>query len=83
MFEVSTLWNAFSIFIGAGEIVNFQFDFKKSERYWNFILGNRNIFNNLNLKLAILIPAISSRILAQLALAHLIIAIITIAVALV
>ena len=83
MFEVATLWSAFSLYIGAGEIVDSEFDVKKSERYWNLILANRNIFNTLNLKLAGLIPDVSSRILSQLALAHLILAIITIAVALV
>jgi hypothetical protein len=82
-FNVRTLWNAYSLFIGAGEVVASEFDVVAAQREWNFILANRNILNSFSLELVNLIPGISTAILANLAVAHLILLIICIAIALV
>lgn len=82
-FQVRTLWNAYSLFIEAGEIVAAEFNVEKAQREWNFIVANRYTLNNFNIALVDVIPGISSSLLANLALAHLILLIICIAVAVV
>lgn len=82
-FEVTTLWNVYSLFIASGEVADAQFNITKVDREWNFILTNRYELNSFNLNLAKAIPVISSRILGNLALAHLILFLIFIAAAMV
>jgi hypothetical protein len=82
-FNLRTFWNAYSLFIGAGEVVASEFDVVAAQREWNFILANRNILNSFSLELVSLIPGISNGILASLGVAHLILLIICISIALV
>lgn len=82
-FDTTTLWNVYSLFLASGEMLDAEFNVTKAQRDWNFIMNNRYVFNNFNTDLLNMIPAIAGRNLENLALAHLVLAIVSIAAAVV